>query len=188
MKNPTINPDAKALEDAFFVQENAKLLQRLREQAAAEARREALREALKIDDPELLDTLVEMELGPETAVALQLVPLVEVAWADGSVQRSEREAILKAAEQQGVAVGTVGHDLLENWLAVKPGRELMDVWQRFAGALAATLPAGARQTLRDGLLSQARSVAEAAGGFLGIGDKVSKEEQAVLGELERALS
>ncbi len=188
MKNPTINPDAKALEDAFFAQQNAKLLARLREKAAAEARREALRDALKIDDAELLDRLLELELGPETATALQLVPLVEVAWADGRVQQQERAAILKAAEDNGIATGSVAHDLLESWLESKPGADLMDVWARCARAVATSLPAGPREALKTGLLARAEAVAEAAGGFLGLGDKVSDEERAVLGQLERALS
>jgi hypothetical protein len=43
-----------------------------------------------------------------------------------------------------------------------------------------------RQPLRDAVLRQAREVAEAAGGFLGLGSKVSASEQAVLDDLARA--
>jgi hypothetical protein len=113
---------------------------------------------------------------------------VEVAWADGRVQQREREAILKAAEDNGIAAGSVAHDLLESWLESKPGADLMDVWARCARAVATSLPPGSREALKTGLLARAEAVAEAAGGFLGLGDKVSDEERAILEQLERALS
>jgi hypothetical protein len=49
------------------------------------------------------------------------------------------------------------------------------------------LPAQVREALRPDVLGRAREVAEAAGGFLGLGSKVSDDERRVLGELERAL-
>jgi hypothetical protein len=44
----------------------------------------------------------------------------------------------------------------------------------------------ARQRLRDEVMGRARAVAEAAGGFLGLGRKVSAAEEAVLRELAQA--
>jgi len=38
--------------------------------------------------------------------------------------------------------------------------------------------------LRLAIVNKARGVAEAAGGFLGLGDKISSEERAVLEDLE----
>jgi hypothetical protein len=40
--------------------------------------------------------------------------------------------------------------------------------------------------MRDKLLGRARAVAEAAGGFLGLGKKISPEEETALGMLANA--
>jgi hypothetical protein len=42
--------------------------------------------------------------------------------------------------------------------------------------------------LKQDLLGRARGVAEAAGGFLGLGKRISSAEQAVLTELEQAFT
>ena len=94
---------AKALEESFFERKNQELLRKLREQGAKERKRGALRDALKLDDDEVLDRMVELDLEPETIIALGRVPLVEVAWADGSIQSRERDAVLRAADERGVA-------------------------------------------------------------------------------------
>ena len=44
-----------------------------------------------------------------------------------------------------------------------------------------------RRAVHSRMIELARGVAEAAGGFLGLGSKVSPAERAVLEELERAL-
>jgi hypothetical protein len=59
-------------------------------------------------------------------------------------------------------------------------------WREYVSALSATLTDDARQALKSELLGRARTVAEAAGGFMGMGQKVSAAEAAVLGELEQA--
>ena len=43
-----------------------------------------------------------------------------------------------------------------------------------------------KKELRDDLLQRAREVAESAGGILGFGGKISKQEQKVLDELAAA--
>jgi hypothetical protein len=51
--------------------------------------------------------------------------------------------------------------------------------------LCAALKPGEKRALRDELLGRARQVAEATGGFLGLGNKISPEEQVVLDELAK---
>lgn len=173
----------KALEESFFEQENQKLLAKLREEAAREKKRTALRAALKIDDDALLDHLVELDLSPETIVALTLVPLIEVAWADGEIQDKERGAILRAAEDRGIAAGSINHQLLDNWLQRQPKASLLEVWRHYVKALLAALGPDDRRVMRDRTIGAARAVAEAAGGFLGIG-AVSSAEKLMLQDLE----
>jgi tellurite resistance protein len=188
MPRHPINPDARSLEESFFARENARLLERLRQKRIEEEQRDALSEALRIDDDDLLDHLVELGLGPETALALTLVPLAAVAWADGTMSPGERDAILRAAEETGVEAGSPGHDLLEHWLEHRPEERLLEAWTRYARTLFQALDDHDREAMRRRLLGQAQQVAEAAGGFLGLGSKVSAEERRVLDELRSTLS
>lgn len=57
----------------------------------------------------------------------------------------------------------------------------------YVAELSKTFAPEAKRALSHDLLGRARAVAEAAGGFLGLG-KISSSEQAVLTELERAFS
>ena len=91
------------LEDAFVAEENARLLEEMRAKTEKEERRNMLRQVVRIKDEAFLDRLITMGIGPETAMALRLIPLVFVAWADGEMDDKEREAILNAAREQGLA-------------------------------------------------------------------------------------
>jgi hypothetical protein len=174
----------RALEESFFAKENDKLLEGLREETAKAEHRQALKEAMSVDNDEVVDALIELDVKPETVSALSVVPLVEMAWADGEVHEKERAAVLKAAEERGITIGSANHDLLENWLKVKPERELMDAWKAYAQALHENLDPDICDALQERMISRARAVAEAAGGFLGIG-AISNAEQAILDELEQ---
>jgi hypothetical protein len=126
---------ARALEDSFFANENTKLLKELREASVREEKRKEFQEYLNIDNEEIINALVELEVEPETLVAFSLVPLVEVAWADGVIQPKERDAIIKAAIERGVADGSPTCTLLRNWLLTKPDPRLLEVWRGYVEAV-----------------------------------------------------
>ena len=135
----------------------------------------------------MLDTLAGLGLHAETVAALALVPLVEVAWVDHAVHDEEHAAVLRAAEESGVAPGSPARQLLDEWLddgfPPRCSRRGRATWRRSTGCwISAT-----RTALRDDLLRRARHVAEAAGGFLGM-KKVSAAEQKMLDVLEQAFS
>ena len=73
----------RSLEDEFFHREDARLKAKLREAAEREGAREALARASGIKNPQIIDRLISLDVRPETVTALSLVPLVEVARADG---------------------------------------------------------------------------------------------------------
>lgn len=183
MKKKSIFADARALEDAFFTKENARLLEQLKEKQ----KREALREVVQIKDETFLDRLIELGIGPETVLALTLVPLIAVAWADGTLDGRERDAIIKAAEQKGVSPETAGHQLLETWLSRRPERELFDSWKQYVRGIWETFTDEERRRMRERTLDWALAVAEASGGFLGMISKVSPSERVVIEELEKVL-
>jgi hypothetical protein len=174
------------LEEQFFTARDQQLLQALREEAAAKARKEALSEASGIADHALLDQLHELDVCHETVAALSLVPLIAVAWADRSVDAKERDAVLAAAEQTGLEQGHPGYRMLQRWLEKEPDVRLLDIWKAYVAELSQSLDAASSRVLKERLLGRARAVAEASGGILGFGNKVSKPEEAVLSELEQA--
>ncbi len=183
MKRERILADARALEEAFFAKENIRLLEQLRQQE----RREALRAVVQIKDDEFLDRLMELGIGPETVLALTLVPLTVVAWADGRLEDPERDAVMKAAEERGISPGTPGHQLLETWLAHRPDEGLFETWKRYVRDIWETFTEEERLRMRETTLDWALAVAESAGGFLGLTSKVSASERAVIKELENEL-
>ena len=174
----------KALEESFFTKENEKLRRALKEKEAIKRKEHALSEVSGIRDENVLRHLVALDIGADTLTALTMVPLVQVAWADGDVDEKERAAILEAAEEVGVHKGSPSADLLNEWLKFKPDREILKAWKEYVAALSATLPDEDSKKLRSALLTLSRAVAEASGGVLGFGHKISKAEREVLDELE----
>lgn len=182
-----LNPDALELEEAFFARENARLLEELRARKLQTERRESLRAVLGQLDDATLDHLLDAGLHAETAVALAIVPMAAVAWADGEVQPKEREAILKAAAERGVSEGSPSFAVLTSWLERKPDKHLIEAWARYARGLWEALEPADRVEMRQRLVDRAREVAESAGGFLGLGSKISAAEQKVIDELAALL-
>ena len=64
----------------------------------------------------------------------------------------------------------------------------MAAWKEYVRALGATLDAESQARLRQGIMGRAEGVAKAAGGILGLGNKVSVAEQACLDDLATAFA
>lgn len=179
----TMESRGRALEEEFFRRHERDLLVRLRERKLRERSVADLQASSGIDDEAVLGHLIDASIDTETLMAFTLVPLVAVAWASGSVHDAEREAVLRAADESGVAVGTPAYDALEEMLSVQPGPRLLTVWAEYADSLYASLSEPERRTLAADVVGRARRVAEAAGGFLGL-NAISAAEEAVLSEVE----
>jgi hypothetical protein len=176
----------QTLEDAFFAKQDALLIAKQRELERMAHTRQVLAEVSGIRNERILQRLVELEVEPDVLASLALVPLVEVAWADGEVHERERKAILDGAAGAGIKCGTVDFILLEGWLKRKPEPKLLDAWTHYVAGLCEVLNEQERDALQADLLSRARAVAEAAGGFLGLGSKVCIEEKTVLDKMAAA--
>ncbi|MCH5375826.1 MAG: hypothetical protein JJ992_17785 [Planctomycetes bacterium] len=174
-----------ALEAAFFHLQNEKLLEDFRQHLNALERKAQLADASGIHDEAVLARLVESDIRPETLAALTLIPLIEVAWADGKLPKENREAVLEAAEHAGMNPEDDAHQLLEAWLNQKPEAEMLETWRRYVRALCEQLEPSEIDRLKRDLLDRALAVAEATGGFLGIG-RVSAAEKAMLEGLAKA--
>jgi len=187
MNQEFLSERRKAMEEAFFANQNKTLLQRLRETDAARQKKAALAAASGISDDNVLEKLVALNIGSDTLAALSLVPIVKMAWADGAIDDKERKAALSAAAEIGLSNDSVSRALFEQWIAQRPPVGLFHAWKEYIGALLATMDEDARRALKQDILNRARAIAEATGGFLGIGRKVSYQEEIVLQELNGLL-
>ena len=176
----------KSQEEEFFAQRDAEAWDRLRTRAERSERQRELAAVSGIEDESILDSLVAHDITQETVAALSLVPIVEVAWADGSVDGAERRALLRAAEERGLHPGEPSYELFVQWLDDRPRAALLGLWKRYVDAVNARLDIEEQRALADEILGRARAVADAAGGFLGFGNRISAAEQRTLDELRRA--
>jgi hypothetical protein len=182
-----LKKQAKDLEETFFAKENERLLRELREKAKVDEKRKALSAVVKAKDPVIIDHLLELGVGPESILAMGVIPLAAVSWADGRLEDKERKAILKAASERGVEPGSANYTMLEVWLKKKPNQQLMEAWKKYARGVWEQLTEPERVLMRESIVGRARKIAEAAGGFLGV-QAISPQEKALLEELERVLS
>jgi uncharacterized tellurite resistance protein B-like protein len=186
MEKNILNDRRRALEESFFAKHNAELQKKLQEKRSFEHRKEHFEQLTGIHNDKILEELAGLDMGDDTLVALSLVPLVQVAWADGTMEDKERKAILKSAHEAGVAEGSDNHVLLDTWLVNKPEAALFGVWKDYVGALVKVLDETSKNELKEKVLERAFKVADAAGGILGLYNRVSKVEQEVLDQLKSA--
>jgi hypothetical protein len=173
----------KVLEDTFCQDEDSKVVKERR--AALEKTKQSLSRASGMTDDAVLDKMVELGIAANTVTAMSLVPLVEVAWADGKMDEREKEAILHGAQGKGIEKDSPAFDLLSSWLETKPDERLLDAWTDYIHALDEHLTAEQRKILKRQVIDRARGVAEAAGGFLGM-RRISKAEEEILARLAAA--
>lgn len=179
-----LSTQTRTLEDAYFMKEDQMMIENFRKLKKLEETKENLRAVSGITDNEVLDKLVKLDIHPETLSSLAVIPLVAVAWADGSVDAKERDSVLAALKTANFASG-IDLELVGHWLEVKPKPQLQEAWLTYSKALAAELTPDQRHHLRDELLDHARQVAQASGGLLGVGS-ISAAEKTVLERLAAA--
>ena len=84
----------RALEDDYFRKKDLELIEKIRQTAAVEQVRNDLGRKIGLDDRELLQELQDLGFTIDTVVLLPLVPILQVAWAEGGITTAERELIL----------------------------------------------------------------------------------------------
>ena len=180
----------KAMEDAYFRQEEAKLIEKLRNKAQLDEIAVALGQHLQIDNPDLLQRLRDLGITLDTAPAFFLAPLIQVAWAEGKVSKAERSAVLRLAQRRGVDAHSTAYRKIEEWLTVRPSDAFFDTAAELLKYTFAVLPLNEREERIKSIVQACHEVAEASGGLgrlLGLGDGVSGVEAATLDDITRTL-
>jgi hypothetical protein len=179
----------KAQEEEYFRRHDQALIEKLQQRGRDDATRRRMAEQAGVADEEILRDLQALGYTPETVMLLHLVPLIQMAWAEGSVSDSERDLIVQAARARGVEKDSAADRQLAAWLTDRPSEELFGKTLRAIGAILESRPPEERDASQKDLVSRVTAIASASGGILGFG-KVSPQEQEVLAritqEMERA--
>ena len=181
MMDDALSKRGHSFEEAFFRERDAELIAQRKKLEQMENNKNVLAEVSGIRNSIVLDKLVELEVSPATLASLTILPLVEVAWADGTLDEKEKEAVLAEAAKGGITRDSIDYALLNAWLKERPSPKLLEAWIHYIMGLREVMSPKELGDLKSELLNRAKKVAEAAGGFL---SKVSAKEKTVLKKME----
>lgn len=185
--NYSLSSGKRKLEEEYFLRMEQELIANMRRSRKAEAERRQLAEALGIEDEVVLRDLQNLGYTCESASLLPLIPLIQVAWAEGYVSNLERRFILEIARSHGIERGSGADQKLGQWLDHRPTEEFFETSLRAIAALLQTLTQEQREVGRRDLISFCAGTAAASGGIMGLGNKISDEEQALLDHIAAEL-
>ena len=187
MANKEHFTDSRRKEDDFFYKRDQELILTARRQAESEAQLRDLSAVTGISDRQILRDLQRFDYNTQTAIPLELMPLIQVAWSDGSVNQQERERIFRIARLGGIEDGDPRWHRLAQYLETRPPDEFFRLVLRALRAFLEGLPNEDRGRRERSLIMQCTSVASVSGGFLGLGSKISDAEQSAISEIVTVL-
>jgi hypothetical protein len=173
-------------EEEYFQRREQELIAKLQQGGREEAARRRMAERAGVGDQEILQELETLGFTADSVMLVHLVPLLQMAWAEGGVSDGERALIIEAARARGIEEGSDVDRQLAMWLATRPSADFFEQTLRAIGAILQTRPPEEREGSQRDLLSYCTAIASASGGILGFG-KVSPEEQKVLERISQAI-
>jgi hypothetical protein len=177
----------RSQEAEYFRRRDQELLDRARELEAVTARRKQLAAALGIEDDAIVQKLAELGFDAGTAPLLDLVPAIQVAWADGSLPARERAEIERMLERPGIKEAAhLGSRMVTEWLGRQPGGDLYRFATDALKLRLARLDPDTRKRLVNTIIEDCNTVAAASGGVFGIGAHSNAESERIR-ELAKAL-
>lgn len=174
-------------ETEYFHRLDAELIEIMRTRAASEQRRLRLAEASQVNEPSILQMLDTLGFDSETVLALFLVPLVHVAWIDGSVSEAERNRIIAIASLRGIKPNTPAYHRLTEWLDRRPTDEFFRRTLSVIDRIFRSLTAEESRAWRDAVLLCCREIAIASGRHFGWGTGICAAERKLIREIGRGL-
>ena len=170
-------------EHQYFLKQEQMRIEEMRRQSERQAETLRLMEAFGIRDQDLVRELSDAGFDIDTFRVLYLVPRIQVAWSDGGVSPSERDKLLEIAGLHGLEAGSAAHERLRAWLNERPSDRFFETCLRGIKAMLADRPRSEAQALFRDLVWYCTRVASASGGFLGLGSRISREEETMLKQL-----
>lgn len=185
--NNPLEPLERAQEESYFHRQDQKLIDQMREKLARERSAEDIRAETGLTDDALVEQLAALGVKKATIPVLHLVPLLQVAWADGEIQDGERELLLEAAEATGVTEGEA-REAFEGMLVKRPPQAYFDAAISFIRHMVAALPGGESAKAKANLVDLAYQIADASGGVFGLWGRVGDEEKVALRSIAEKLT
>ena len=176
----------RSLEEEYFHRKEREIIEKMRVRAAADEQRRRLGQETGVANDDVLRDLQDLGYTPETVMLLHLVPLIQIAWAEGGVTQQERGLIVKAARSRGITAGSPADQQLDLWLAQRPSGELFEKTLRAIRTILQAQPDDVRAASEKDLLSLASAIATASGGIVGF-RAVSDEERQILAHISEEL-
>jgi hypothetical protein len=93
---------------------------------------------------------------------------------------------MKSNPVKGIAQETISRVIAHEWFCKKPTDELWKIWAEFSAATSASLNPSIYNELIDEIVRLCRLVADASGGFMGLG-KISATETRAIDRVIRTL-
>ena len=174
-------------EREYFHRLDVELIDQMRKRAALREERQRLAEVSHVNDEAILNALAEVGFNHGNATLLHLVPLIQVAWIDGSVSSAERDRIVRVARARGIEEGGAADQQLSTWLDQRPSEEVFRTAIRALRSVLRALPPSPNEASASSLLESCADVAVASGGLFGLTSPVSPAEQKLLKDLARQL-
>lgn len=150
-----------------------------------ESHLQAIGSSLGIRDTALLNRIQEAGFSPSTAPAIQMIPIVLVAWASNDVTDEESAAAVAAIYESRLSGNVIAMSLVQTWLDDRPDSSLLHLWNDFIRCRLHGSPTSIRLATRARILRQAKAVAVASGGFWGWG-KICPAERRILDAIYHA--
>jgi len=169
----------EARDEEDFRRKDQALIEKIRQRSAGAEIQHALGVTTGIDDLEILHELQALGFTPETVALLPLIPVLQVAWAEGGVTPAERQLVETFATARGIAPGSAADAQLMDWLANEPADEVFVGAARLVRALLGTGSTVVDPRDADDLIDYCEQVAAASGGVFGLG-RVSEDEKTLL--------
>lgn len=171
----------RALEEEYFRKKDRELVEKLRRAAEADRARGDLARQTGLSDPALLGELQQLGFTADTVSVLPLVPVVELAWAEGGITPAERQMLVSLARSRGIAEGSAADGLLSAWMATRPAPEVFAKATRLISALLDSGSSAVKGLTADQLVDYCEQIASASGGLLGLPIRaISMEEKNLL--------
>lgn len=166
-------------EAEYFRKRDQELIEKMRRAAAAERTRQELSASTGLQDPEVIVELEARGFSPGTVCLLPLVPLLEVAWAEGGVSDAERLLVIQLARSRGIAEGSAADRQLAGWLTTRPSADMFASATRLVRIMLAAAGSDQAGMTANDLVKYSETIAAASGGIFGI-NRISAEERALL--------
>ncbi|MBF0362349.1 MAG: TerB family tellurite resistance protein [Oligoflexia bacterium] len=179
-----------SLEDAFFLKQDKILIEKLKQLEKMKKTKEEYKKVSGINNDHVLQKFIDLDIPVDIVACLAVVPLIEVAWADGNVDDKEKKYILENSEKFGVSKQGIELELIERWLQHRPETKLLDAWFNYIHGICENMSPQEKEEFKKVVLEHIYEIANVSGGLFntGIGNKISKKEKEVIGKLENAFN